>query len=343
MDLSQDSGTPGLHIEPTRYNGFDWLRGIAVLFIISVHLSVRTAPSWTRISFIGSQTAVELFAAASGFLLAILLDKSREKSIGRLVAHRAKRLLPSYLAWTFVYLAALTFLDRAFGVPPGYLAGITPRFLVKAFFRGAAEIHLWFVPSLFIASAVLVVADRLLWAPLRGDWVYLVGGAAVGLAGNCIGSNFASNDVRLLGWTMLGMGLSRIVRRADASAALRRVRKCAAAALVPALALCVLAQGTPLWHLADFAVASMLLLALSAPSIPGSRIASFLSRTSLDVYYFHLLAARALSVVIRAKRLEPLDMCGSLCLWISVWLASLAVAALFGHARSRLLSRRSPD
>ncbi len=341
MDLSQDSGTSVQPAEPTRYNGFDWLRGFAVLFIISVHLSVRTAPSWTRISFIGSQTAVELFAATSGFLLAVLLDKSRGKSIAGLVAHRARRLLPSFLAWTFVYLAALSFLDRAFGVPPGYLAGITPRFLVKAFFRGAAEIHLWFVPSLFVASAVLIAADRLLRPPLNGNLVYLAGGAAIGLAGNCIGSNFASHDVRLLGWTMFGLGLSRIVRGADASAALRRIRKCAAAALVPALALCVLAQGTPLWHLADFVVASMLLLALSAPSIPGSRIASFLSRTSLDVYYFHLLVARALSVAIRAKHLEPLDMCGSLCLWMSVWLASLAFAALFGYARSRL-SRRPP-
>ena len=341
MDCSQDSGTPERQ-KPTRYNGFDWLRGISILLIISVHLSIRTAPSWSRISFIGSQTCVELFAATSGFLLAVLLDKSpREKSIANLIVHRARRLLPSFLVWTLVYLAALSLLDRAFGIPPGYLAGLNSSFFVKALIRGAAEIHLWFVPSLFVASAGLVVADRLLWAPLRSQWVYLVGGAVIGLAGNCVGSHFASHDVRLLGWAMFGLGLSRIVRGADASAALRRIRKCAAVAIVPTLTLCVLAQGSPLWHLADFVVASMFLLALSSPSIPSSCIASFLSRTSLDVYYFHLLASRTLSVAIRAKRLEPLDMSGSLCLWISVWLASLAFAALFGYARSRL-SWRTP-
>lgn len=82
------------------YNGLDWLRGLAALAVVAVHLSVGTTPSWTRVAAFGSQTGVDLFAVASGFLLAILLDGSREKPMWGLIAHRAARLIPTYLMWT---------------------------------------------------------------------------------------------------------------------------------------------------------------------------------------------------------------------------------------------------
>ena len=215
MNSIQDKRRLDSHAESSRYNGVDWLRGVAILFIISVHLSVGTTPSWTRIAMLGSQTSVAIFAAISGFLLVLLLDRTQNKSAWYLVSHRAKRLLPTYLKWTVVYLIALPFLDWSFGIPHGYLANFGLRFLAKAFLRGAAEIHLWFIPCLFIASVVLVVMDRGGGGgmPLRSGWTYLFFGAVIALVGTNIGTNFANHDTRLFGWTMLGMGFSRIVRR----------------------------------------------------------------------------------------------------------------------------------
>ncbi len=318
-----------------RYNGFDWLRGIAALFIVATHLSVWTTPAWARISAFGSQTGIEVFAAMSGFLLALLLDRAEDKPVWRLIAHRARRLLPVYLAWTVFYLAALSLLDWGFGVPRGYLANFSPRFVATAVLRGAAEVHMWFVPSLFCASALLTVADRLLWAPLRNAWAWLAGGAAIGLFGSCAETNFFCHDVRLFGWVMLGMGLSRIVRSPDASALLRHARRFAAWAFLPVLAGCVLAQGTAFWFVADMAVALLVLLVLSDPAFPRSRVGSFLSRTSLGVYYSHVFVSRALSVVIRKWHPEQLDMWCSLCLWLLVWLVALALTALYGRVRRR--------
>ncbi|MBR4617214.1 MAG: hypothetical protein IKO55_16525, partial [Kiritimatiellae bacterium] len=121
----------------------------------------------------------------------------------------------------------------------------------------------------------------------------------------------------------------------NASTALQRIRRGAALAVVPAMVAHVLLQHSIYWHAIDFIVVLTLLLALSAPSIPSSRVASFLSRTSLSVYYVHLLIARLLSVAIRARHLEPLDMVGSLGLWALVWLTSLAIIALWDVMRNR--------
>ena len=314
-------------MNPQRHDGFDWLRGVAALFIVAVHLSVGTTPSWSRLAAFGAQTCIELFAAVSGFLLALRLDRSRDDSPASLVLRRARRLLPAFLKWTVFYLAALSLMDWCFGVPNGYLEKMGPRFIAASVLRGAAEVHLWFVPSLFAASAVLVAADRFLCAPLRNAWTYLVCGAAIGLAGSCAGTNFFFHDVRLFGWTMLGMGLSRIVRNRDGSDAMRCARVLAAFSFPFALVAAIFAQGTVFWHLADMAVALALLLALSGTNFPGSRIGAFLSRTSLDVYYSHVFVSRALSVAICAWHPEPLGFAGAFCLWLLVWSISLAFAA----------------
>ena len=328
-----------MNMDAQRYNGFDWLRGVAILFIVTLHLSVGTTPSWSRISIFGAQSGVAVFAAISGFLLAVLIDRSRGGSVWSLVSHRATRLLPPYLKWTAFYLVALSFMDWRFGVPHGYLANFSPRFLAAAVLRGAAEIHLWFVPSLFFASVALVVVDMVLWKPLRGAWAYLFCGAAIGLAASYAGTNFTNHDARLFGWVMLGMGLSRIVRRPELSDAMRRTRMFAAAAILPALAASVFAKDTVLWHVADFVFTLLLLLAFSGPALPRSRVASFLSRTSLTVYYFHVFVSRVLSITLRSRHPEPLDMVETLSLWMLVWLTALAFAALCG---SPLLTWRRP-
>lgn len=322
-----------------RYNGLDWLRGLAALSVVAVHLSVGTTSSWVRVAAFGSQTGVDLFAVASGFLLAILLDGSRDKPIWGLITHRAARLIPTYLMWTAFYLIALSLLDWGFGVPHGYLAKLSPRFLVTAVLRGAAEVHLWFVPSLFFASVVLIAADRLPWTALRNAWAYLVCGAAIALSGSYIGTNFFCHDVRLFGWVMLGMGLSRVVRSLDASDGLRRVRRFAVFALLPAFVACLFAQGTVLWLVADMAAVLLLMLAFSDPGIPRSRIGAFLSRTSLGVYYFHVFVSRALSIAIRRWHLEPLDFWFSLSLWLLVWLIALAAVCAPAAAAARTANR----
>ena len=309
-----------------RYNGLDWLRGLAAFSVVAVHLSVGTTPSWARVAAFGSQTGVDLFAVVSGFLLAILLDGSRDKPVWGLISHRAVRLVPTYLMWTAFYLVALSLLDWGFGVPRGYLANLSPRFFVTAVLRGAAEVHLWFVPSLFFASVALIAVDRLPWAALRNAWAYLACGAAIALSGSYAGTNFSCHDVRLFGWVMLGMGLSRIVRSLDASDGLRRVRRFAVFALLPAFVACLFAQGTVFWLVADMAAVLLLMLAFSNPAIPRLRIGTFLSRTSLGVYYFHVFVSRAFSVAVRKWHPEPLDLRLSLSLWLLVWLVALAAA-----------------
>ncbi len=288
-------------LKAQRFFGFDWLKGISAMFVISVHLSITTLPSFERISIFGAQTAIEIFAAISGFLLALRCDKSQKNSFFCVIMHRAVGILPAYLKWTAFYLLTLSLFDYAFGVPAGYLANINLLFLAKAILRGAAEIHLWFVPSLFLATVLLVVLDRILSAAAAHywAWAYLICGAAIGLCVNYYAkTNFLCHDIRIFGWMMIGMSLSRIFRWNYKNAdMLHHIRKIATFVLILNIITCVIAYGTHFWHVHDMTLVLLLLLVFSNPAIQNSRVASFFSRTSIFVYYSHLFVSRIFAII----------------------------------------------
>jgi len=125
----------------------DYLRSVAVVAVITIHVTVRFysmtdrigTPGWwlSNILNAASRFSVPLFVAISG---AVLLN--RTLSVADFYKKRAVRLLPPFIAWTLFYVAF-----RALTEPhPGILFWILTTGL---FVEGRAYFHLWYL-SMFL-------------------------------------------------------------------------------------------------------------------------------------------------------------------------------------------------
>ena len=141
-----------------RYYGFDLLKGISAFLIVGCHLKIKTTDAIsTHLCF--NEVGVALFAAISGFFLALSLEKETPKTV---IWKRVSRLLPIHLFATIFYLAALSLFCYFLHSPSDYLDRMSLRFIVKSFLRGSAEVHLWFLPSLLYSSIAVVILHQFL-------------------------------------------------------------------------------------------------------------------------------------------------------------------------------------
>ena len=84
-----------------RYDGIDLLRGLAAVGIVGCHLSLpdRTDAGCLVTSLCDFN--VGLFAAVAGFLMGGVKEAGGVRAYAK---KRAGRLLPSYVAWSIVFL-----------------------------------------------------------------------------------------------------------------------------------------------------------------------------------------------------------------------------------------------
>ena len=307
--------------EACRYYGFDTVRSISALLVVGCHLPIQTSESaaWC---FRYNQFAVPLFAAISGFLLSQSVDRDTTETILR---KRVARILPLHIVWTVVYLIAFSLTDYFLNIPDGYLRNMSLIFLVKAFLRGCATVHLWFLPSLLCSSIALVFLDRFL---PRQKWLYLVVSALVLSLGAVRNSHFVLYDMRLFGYLLMGFGLFRIL----GGATFTNLAKAA----IPFWCIGVLSFSWLRNLLPDFCleyvIVLMTMIVFSDKRIPGNRISAFFSSTSLHVYLVHLLVAYFVTVAIRHFYRNPL---GPLMV-ISMWLFIFFFSAVFSFFCGKL-------
>lgn len=308
-----------------RIAGFDGLRGVAAALVVTLHLGIGTDAAWVAFSTLG-QSALHLFCAMSGFLLARSIDLSGKPS-PRLsaVASRFRRLLPLHLLWTTFYLAALPLLDRLAGtsaVPGGFWS---PASLARAYLRGSAEIHLWFLPALLGATAVFAAIDALPVRPLRRGWLWLAAGTALAFAHLFCRAGIAGRDVLLLGFLAVGAGLRRIFG-AIPGAPLRRIRFAAAAMLPFLLAAVPLLSDARPRAVADFLLVASALAVFSSFRFPATRAGGFFAATSLGVYLVHPFLGRLFAIPARRLGLAPLPFPRAALFALLVYAVSLAAA-----------------
>jgi len=147
------------------YPVVDLLRVVAIFGIVGCHLNLPNMTHGAEILKRYTDYNVGVFAALAGFFL----FSSHDADFTTYVKKRAKRLLPSYFVWTFIYVAFSTALHVVQG------RGVDGRLFTMVgwadiLLRGNSSCHLWFVISLFYAQI-------LLWWPkvrMRPGWVWLV-------------------------------------------------------------------------------------------------------------------------------------------------------------------------
>ena len=305
--------------EPCRYYGFDTVRSISAFLVVGCHLSIWTSDAAS--AFLRyNQIAVPLFAAISGFLLSRSINK---ETTGTVLRKRVVRLVPVHIIWTVVYLTVFSLTDLFLNTPAGYLRSMSPLFLAKAFLRGSATVHLWFLPSILFSSVVLILTDRFL---PRFKWLYLAASVFVLFAATFLNNHFANYDMRLFGYLLMGFGLFRLLSETS----FPNIGK----ATIPLWILSVLSYG---WlkglfsgFYLDYILVLLTMIVFSDKSIPKNRISAFFSSTSLMVYLVHLLVACFVALAVKHFCREPVGILVTLSMWLFIFLFSTAFSFFCG-------------
>ncbi len=151
-----------------RYANFDYLRGLAILAVVTIHVTAPTAVESVTSSIIMNQAArfgVPVFIFLSGWGLTVSNSYQRSGNYFTFLKKRLGKLLPAYLLWNLIYLVFRFFIQEeriAFGEA------------VEGLLRGTNAPHLYFVPLI----ALFYLAYPFLQKLGKKDWGLLLSAAA---------------------------------------------------------------------------------------------------------------------------------------------------------------------
>lgn len=305
-----------------RNTGIDALRGVAAFGIVGCHLSLypRTAGGDLVISLCDFNVGV--FTALAGFLM-------WDKKGGWLeyAARRAKRLLPTYLVWTALFLIATALFDLLYDggkLNPRYMTG---SFWLRVLFIGGSSSHLWFLICLFYAQVLLFGAFSC-FAGKRHGLMWIASGGALICGSALLSGWFWFYPVRLVAFLATGYG----IRCCCQAGVLDGFMKCGWLVRCMALgmlALHVVGRGAVHGFVRDWLAVGPVLIAFAGLEIEDSRLikaANVLGITSMGVYLVHPLMTRGLSVVAARVASPPYSVWVVLGEWIIAWLVSFVAA-----------------
>lgn len=306
--------------------GIDVLRGLAAFGIVGCHLSLLDRTDAGCLVTALCDFNVGLFAAVAGFLM------SGVKGAGALwgyVKKRMNRLLPSYVAWSIVFLMMTIVFDLLLDggqVNPRYL---TAQFWISVVFKGGSAAHLWFLICLFYAQVLVAWAFGVFNETKHGVLWMLLGAGLVYASVN-LDNWYGTYPIRLLAFLVTGHGIGLLIK--NRLEVLRKHLLLLLAAAVASLVLHVcLRQAIPGFY-RDWLFVGPVLIAFAALDFKSERImriATFFGATSMGVYLVHPLFTRALSVVVAKCMPTPYTATVVLSEWSLAWLLSLAAALLF--------------
>lgn len=310
-----------------RNYSIEFLRGLAAFGIVGCHLALTPMTESALQLRALCDMNVCLFAALSGYLMAEgeIRNGSGKEGFAEwwnYVCKRTKRLIPTYIVWTLVYVLVGFVFDYLFRhqLNPKYH---NPGFILNVIFCGSSATHLWFLICLFYAQIVFKFL-RVVFNRISG-WVWLAIGFALIL--------WASHDscwmekylVRLTAALVAGFGL-RMVRD--------RIGKFGRMWLWGVTIVCivvhyVLKPVCPVF-IRDWVLSVLLLLTVATAHLPPqmNSLAALLGKTSMGVFLVHPVFAVAGGLVVKHFATSPYSVLAEGLDWVFVWLASFITTLL---------------
>lgn len=305
--------------------GIDLLRGIAAFGIVGCHLSLSPRTVGGDLVTALCNFNVGVFAAVSGFLM---YGGKLESDWLAYVKKRAKRLLPTYLLWSVVFVLAIAVFDLLFdgGVNPRYR---TLGFWERVILTGGSSPHLWFLVCLFYAQALLrpfLKVDGANWYGVA--WIVL--GGFVIAASVAMDNWFGLYPLRLLAFVMTGYGLGCCYHAGSLDFFVKR-RQLAWCTAMGILVAHVMARRFVPGFMRDWIAVCPVLMAFLCVFPNGARItrtAEALGATSMGVYLIHPLITRGLSVIVAHFAYSPYTAQVVICDWILAWMFAFIAAVV---------------
>ncbi len=151
-----------------RFANFDYLRGLAILAVMTIHVTAPTAVDNHTSSIILNQTArfgVPIFIFLSGWGLTVSNSYQRSNNYFEFLKKRLGKILPAYLVWNLIYIAFRFFFQEE-RIPFGEA--------VEGLLQGTNAPHLYFVPLIVL----FYLAYPFLQKIGKQDWGLLLSTAA---------------------------------------------------------------------------------------------------------------------------------------------------------------------
>ncbi|PZQ63493.1 MAG: hypothetical protein DI570_08730 [Phenylobacterium zucineum] len=266
----------------TRMVGIDAFRLLAIAAVIFIHLPKIGALG--QLADALARFAVPFFFAASGYFLA-----GSRRPVAAELQKSARRLLIPYIAWTTIY----TWYAVSFRGPQE--DRLTP---LRLLIDGGGGYHLWFLPSLFVCTCLLLAMRRL------SDGALITIAAALYAVGVALGTYsrplfgfdnelWNMRDGPFFGFIFMSFGFV-VARRG------LRLSLWASLALLLTSAICqvieaYLINGYDHTILRDLQISTVpygcaaLLTALALPDRAWTRVLAYLGERSLGIYLLHML------------------------------------------------------
>ena len=301
----------------------DLLRGVAAFGIVACHLNLGTMTdgAWT-LRWYGDMF-VGLFAALSGYLMAVTMKRVSDAegtwaAWWRYARKRMSRILSVYVFWSLVYVA--------FGFAFDLLVrhGINPKwssegFIYQVVFWGDAATHLWFPISLLYGQLVFGLAFLVFYRANGLTWMAL-GALLLGIP-ICLGGVWlAYYPLRVFAFLVTGYGLGRLSQTSVKWLGLWTL------ILVAALAIHFFAATAIHAFLRDWLVVVPLLIVAVGVELPKRLlpVAAVLGATSMGVFLVHPLFAAGFRLLIWKLRPAPYGIFPVAVDWLAVWLVAFA-------------------
>lgn len=297
------------------YYGLNLLRGIAAFGIVGCHLSLSPRTIGGEWVTTLCDFNVGLFAAISGLLM-----PQAKKGIDY-ISKRATRLLPTYFAWSAIYVVATAVFDL---ILDG--GALDPRYYslsnwLDVLFLGSAASHLWFLISLFYGQVLLYLLNGALYKIGDDAKCAILGVVSILLLiASVNGHNWwCYYPIRLMAFLVLGFALKSIKKDVFWGALVFAVIL---------LAVHIGAYGNMPAFVRDYLLVVPTLLLFVSCRFSDNRVASLLAATSMGVYLIHPLFARGVSFVFIRLFPAPYNAFIVAGEWLIVWLLSLLAAIL---------------
>lgn len=295
-----------------KHHGIDILRGIAAFGIVGCHLGLNERTSGGAWVTALCNFNVGMFAVISGFLM------STDGGGWEYVKKRAKRLLPTYLAWSLVYLVATAAFDLVLDGGQLNERYYRPLYWIRVLFWGSAATHLWFLICLFYGQIILKSLVGMMEmmktdARINGAVLSLISLSLL-FCSVCWDNWYCLYPIRLiafliLGYVMKGYAKNLVVIPFVGVAAMMAVH----------LGLHGILPG----FVRDYLLAIPVMMLFVSDSFKDSKLATSLAATSMGVYLIHPLFARGASFVMGRISTPPYGVFAVVGDWVAVWTVSL--------------------
>lgn len=297
------------------------LRGLAAFGIVGCHLALspRTHMGYAVGSFCDMNVGV--FAALSGYLM------STNVAWLDYVWRRIRRLVPTYVAWTVLFILYGLVFDCLIR------HGINPKwhrdgFVWRVVFLGDAATHLWFLACLLYAQVIASALFRLLKCLPKCIWIVV--GFAFVMITVPVGGFWGRYFLRLFGFLLTGYGLGVFAEH----------QRHIPLGVIPAVTICA-----ALFHwfgreicsgfVLDWLLAVPLLLLFIGKSDDKSdgngswiAVSRFLGETSFGVFLIHPAVTAAVGLLVRRLTHAPYGVNWVLADWLVSWSLTFAFVVL---------------